>query len=214
VRIRVGKIGKVFKHGESELYVALGRIAVFYEDLQLEMGEFRKIHASYVAGAEEGSEYRMIYFIRRVLSTLMEFRSALTTVRITKEFKSAESSLQSMYANHIVEADRYFQQHGKQIKELRNEFGGHLQSAGVKFALRNLDDTVGRISWGSSDGWTMGLDCGFAGHIAAGTICSMLPHGDVRDEYAKVSKVLADGFFHVNKSSMALVRAFLWERFG
>jgi hypothetical protein len=120
-----------------------------------------------------------------------------------------------MDAGHILRADRYLQQNWEQIKKLRNGFGGHLELDAVKFALCNWD-SVGKVTWNrSSDGWTMGLECHFATDVLAGAISSKFrTDTDIRAEWGKAMKIIAYGFIHAQAATLALVHAFLWDRFG
>jgi len=59
------------------------------------------------------------------------------------------------------------------------------------------------------------LECDFAGHIVAGAISSKLTTGtDVRGELQAAINIIGDGFVHTQAAMVALVHAFLWERFG
>lgn len=213
---RFGKLGSVFKSGQSDLFNGIARLAVLYEDLRLEMGEFGQIYAAFVKNGAEAVDYRTMYYLRRSLSTLVEFRGALTTVRGTAEFKQAEASLPKRDAAYILKADQYLQTNWAQIKDLRNEFGSHIQMNGIKFALLNCDALVSRVTWNrSADGWTMGLECDFAGDLVAGAIGSKLQAGtDVLSELRKAIQIIADGFVHAQAATLGLVHAFLWDRFG
>jgi len=140
---RVGRLSHVFRGGQSELLNGIARLSIFYEDLQLEMGEFRDLHRRVIENGEEGLEYRLIYFLRRSLATLVEFRGALTRVKQTEEFKKAD--LGERDAGYINDADRFLQQNWATIKELRNEFAGHVQVSAVAFATKNLTNEVGGV---------------------------------------------------------------------
>jgi len=121
-----------------------------------------------------------------------------------------------MDADWIARADKYFQKNAAQIKKLRNEFGGHVQLAGVEFATKHFSNVIGHVTWNrSSDGWTMALECDFAGHVAAGAVSSQLQDGtDVKAELQKANQVMSEGFIHAQAATVALVHAFLWDKFG
>jgi len=140
---RFGNLGRVFKDGESDLLTGIARLAVLYEDLRLEIEELRRVDAKPEEERTAADQYRVMYFLRRALSTLIEFRGGLTMVRLTPEFKSA--SLSTMDEGYITKADQYLQQQWPRIKELRNEFGGHVQLPGVRFATQHFSDVVGPL---------------------------------------------------------------------
>lgn len=213
---RFGNLGRVFKEGESEALNGVARLSVLYEDLRLELNELKQLaHKLQETGKVEG-EFRVAYFMRRALVTLVEFRRGLTMVRKTAEFKQAQPFLPNLHSKSLLEADQYFQQNEKRIKEFRNEFGGHVQSAGIGFATKHLSNVVGSVAWNrSSDGWTIGLECHFAADLVSGAITSRLVGGaDVKDELTKAMHVIIEGFNHVQAATCALVHAFLWDRFG
>jgi hypothetical protein len=214
---RVGNLGRVFKEGESELFNGIARLAVLYEDLRLEVGELWNLRRKRDETGEVTDHYRASYFLRRALATLIEFRGGLTTIRRTQEFKQAESGLSTIDAESIVRADKYLQENWTLIKDLRNEFGGHVQLKGVEFATKHLSNVVGKVTWNQSTNvpTTLRLECDFAGDIVAGVISSKLEDGrDPATELRKAFTIIHEGFRHAQMAMTALVHAFLWNRFG
>lgn len=211
---RFGNLGRIFKEGESDLLNGIARLSVLYEDLRLELEELRIVQEKPEEERTAADQYRVMYFLRRALSTLIEFRGGLTTVRLTPEFKSA--SLSTMDEGYIAKADQYLQEHWPKIKDLRNEFGGHVQLQGVRFATQHFSDVIGSVTWNrATDGWSMALECEFAGHVVAGAISSKLATGtDVRAELRTALQIISDGFLHAQAAMVAFVHAFLWDRFG
>ena len=213
---RFGNLARVFKDGDSELLNGIARLSVLYEDLRLEIEELRVSHGKGDENRDPGDEYRVIYFLRRALVTLTEFRSGLTTIRMTREFKLAQGHLQADDSRYIAQADKYLQQHGPKIKELRDALGGHVLLPGIEFATRHFSDVIGRVTWNRApDGWAMGLECDFAGQVVAGAISSKLQADtDVRTELTIALGIISEGFIHAQAAMLALVHAFLWDRFG
>lgn len=212
---RIGNLGSVFAEGRSELLREIARICILYEDLRLEIEEIRLIWDR-KNKPEEGDDFRFTYFIRRALVTLMEFQSVVTAIRLTKEFKRAEPSIARSEADDILHVTQYFQRNGKRLNELRNEFGGHIQPAAVRFATEHLSDVVGKITMNRSmRGWTLGLDCHFASSLVAGVISSKLASGtDAKQELRTAMDTINEGFVLVQPATAALVLCFLWDRFG
>jgi hypothetical protein len=213
---RVGELRRVFKGGESELLNNISRLAILYEDLRLEMKEFEKLQQTVMEEGQPDSDNRVPYFLRRSLATLVEFRGALTTIRKSAEFKLAEPNLTTLDARCILDADRFLQQNWTQIKDLRNEFAGHIQIGPIESTMKNLTNDVGKVTWNpDSAGWTVGIECDFAATLLAGVITSSLPVGsDVLGEFRKAVEVISDEFNHAQAAMVALVHAFLWDRFG
>ena len=66
--------------GNRNCLFGIARLCVLYEDLRLEIEE---LHIAGEKPEDEGSsadQYRVMYFLRRALSTLIEFRGGLTPV--------------------------------------------------------------------------------------------------------------------------------------
>lgn len=215
-KTRFGDLGYVFKQGTSDLLNHVARLAVVYEDLRIEIAELRAIQQSHNENGLPIPEYRTIYFLRRALASIVEFRGGLTRVRSNPDFKQAEGSMPKIASEHLLDAERHLNQHWNQIKDLRNELGAHVQAEGVNFATTNLAGAVGSITWNfASDGLPMGLECNFAGQIVAGSITSKLPRGgDMLAEAQKALDVIISSFVHVQAAMCGLALSFLWDRFG
>jgi hypothetical protein len=214
--IRFAELRRVFKGGESELFNAIGRLAIVYEDLRLEMNEFRRLQRSVIEDGLPDTDNRVTYFLRRALATLVEFRGVLTAVRGSAEFKLVEPSLTALDAAYILDADRFLQQNWTQIKSLRNEFAGHISARAIEVTMKGLTNEVGKVSWNPDPaGWTVGIECDFAAILLAGVISSSMPYGsDIFEEFSKAVSILSEGFNHAQAAMVALVHAFLWDRFG
>ena len=202
---RFGDLGRIFGGGQSELLTHIARLSVVYEDLRLEIGELKRLADGPL------DEYRVMYFLRRALTTLIEFRGGLTQLRGCGEFKSAR--LSALDAKYIEEADRCLQDEviADLFKGLRDDLGGHVQVAGVKLALGSLSGVDGEVMWNcSSDDF--GLELHFAKDIVSVAILKKLPGGpDVRSELTGALKTLFDAYGHMQGAVNALVHAFLWD---
>jgi hypothetical protein len=189
-------------------------LSVLYEDLRLELDALSKFSAKPEDARTSADEYRVMYFLRRGLSTLIEFGSGLATVSKTPEFKS--TTLAALDERYITQANQFLRAHWKRLKELRNEFGGHVKLSGVKFATEHFSNVVGSVTWNpAANGWSAALECEFAGHIAAGVIGSKLgAETDARGELREALSIVSEGFTHAQAAMVALVQAFLWRRFG
>ena len=211
---RVAELRRVFKGGESELLNGIGRLAILYEDLRLEMKEFQGLQKTVIQDGLPDTDNRVPYFLRQALETLVEFGRGLNVIRKTAEFKSA--SLSAMDAKYITEADKFIQHNWVRIKELRNEFAGHIQASAVDFAMKHLTNEVGSVTWNPDpDVCTVGIECDFAAVLLGGVISSKCQTGgDVLAEFRKAIEIMSDGFNHAQFAMVALVHAFLWDSFG
>jgi hypothetical protein len=98
-----------------------------------------------------------MYFLRRSLSTLIEFRGGLTTVRLTREYKQA--SLTPMDGGYTNPAEQFLQEHWDRHPVRDTAL---LRRRREVTWQRPTDDDPG------------GLSCAFAGHVVAGAISSKL----------------------------------------
>jgi hypothetical protein len=213
---RHGNLGFVFGEGNSVLLNAIARLCILYEDIRLELNQLRQIQERRAAGEVlDSDDFQVAYFMRRALVTLVEFRRALTRIRGTQEFKHAIAFHPKMEKDDLLPVEQFFQQHEARIKELRNEFGGHLQEASVKFATGHVSDVSGKITMNlRSEGWTMGLECDFVSQLMAGIITSKLAGKDYKGELGEAIEMMGTAFGHVQVATVALVYMFLWDRFG
>jgi hypothetical protein len=175
---RFGHLDRVFENGSSELLNAIARLSVLYEDFRIERSGLAPPEGAFGEMDTLGHGYRMLYFLRRSVATLTEFHRGLTQILQMPGFKSAPFNKQD--AEGIDLANHWFQSHRKRLKELRNEFGGHLQQGSVTFAnVKASHGVVGKVVWNRSkigDG-ALALELHFANEIIGGAISSKLQDG-------------------------------------
>jgi hypothetical protein len=104
---RFGELDRVFDGGQSDLLNGIARLSILYEDLRLEMEELRILHDAAIVRGKPNMDYRVMYFLRRALATLVEFRGGLTTAIRTREFKDARDGLSSLDATSVFDAEKY-----------------------------------------------------------------------------------------------------------
>lgn len=123
----------------SELNARLARLAVHYEDLQLE--------ACGIAALDlhdldfRGLEFRHLYFIRRVVATLYEFTCALTHLNQSPEFGMLKKRLRP---NELIDwntAMAFFDTHKETFKNTRDDVSAHFQSRVTDYSTQNIDPT-------------------------------------------------------------------------
>ena len=213
---RLGNLGAIFKEGESDLLNCIARLSVLYEDLRLETTELANMRAKLDETGEVDHKYRVVYFLRRVFTTLSEFGGILNDVPTKVEFNQASLPAMDSAMDSVKRSNGYFQPRMHRINEFRNEFGAHVKPAGVEFAIRHLSDVTGKVTWNSSYKiCTFRLECDFATDIIRGAISSKLQHGaDVRTKFKSALEMVSQAFEHAEAAIAALVDAFLWDRFG
>jgi hypothetical protein len=224
-RTRFASLQKVFGQGRSELLDCLAQLSVLYEDLRVET-------FALTANDEEvkrldylDKRYRVHYFLRRSMVTLLEFRGALLRLSRTAEFKTertrvfrrdalrAKKQNRDLFGN-ILAALRFFDSNHKLLKDLRNAVGGHFSDAAAASATAHVDAsgkleiTFDALQRGG------GAKLHYAGEIAATAFTMKLPGFKPREEeIGEAIRMIRDGYAHAAKSMHSLIILFLWERF-
>ena len=224
-RTRFASLQKVFGQGRSQLLDSLAQLSVLYEDLRIET-------FALTANDEEvkrldclDKRYRVHYFLRRSMVTLLEFRGALLRSSNTAEFKAekarvfhrdaseAQKRNQELFDN-VSAALRFFDSKHKLLKSLRNAVGGHFTDAAAASATAHveasgkLEITIDPLQRGG------GAKLHYAGEIAATAFAMKLPGVRPReDEISEAIRMMRDGYAHATKSMHSLIVLFLWERF-
>ena len=203
-------------------------MSVLYEDLRIE-------NFAMTADDEElkrldylDKRYRLHYFLRRSMVTLLEYRGALLRVSQTPEYKSEKAaafrsdSPLSKKRNRdlfvmVDAALAFFTSNHKLLKELRNAVGGHFSAAAAESATKNVEsDATGKIEITFDPyGRGGGAKLYYAGELAATAFTRNLPGVKPRGaEIADAIKMMSEGYAHATRSMHALIILFLWERFG
>ena len=204
----------------------LAQMSVLYEDLRIET-------FALTANDEErldhlDKRYRVHYFLRRSIATLLEFRGALIRMSRTGEFKAERASCFHHDApltrksrrelfDTVSDALTFFHNHHNVLKNLRNAVGGHFGDAAAHQATANVDpNAIGKLEVifdKSRQGG--GPKLYYAGEIAATAFAGNLPGVKPRqEEIHDTIRMIGDGYAHLTKAMHVLVVLFLWDRFG
>ncbi len=222
---RFKNLQRVFGQGRSEILNSLARMSVLYEDLRIESlaitaddNELRRL--DYL-----DMPYRVHYFLRRSMVTLLEFRGALLCVSQSQEYVGKRNCVccsdAALGKNNnrdlfsvLDDALGFFESNHKLLKKLRNAVGGHFSSAAAESATKNIDsDATGKLEITfDPDGSGGGTKLYYAGELAATAFTQRLPGG--KDQNADAIRMVRDGYSHAARSMHALIILFLWERFG
>jgi hypothetical protein len=225
-RTRFKSLQSVFEQGRSDILNCLAQMSVLYEDLRIENfaitaddDELKRL--DYV-----DKRYRIHYFLRRSMVTLLEFRGALLRVSQTREYKTEKASASRSDSPQRRNRDlftmvdtalAFFTSNHKLLKELRNAVGGHFSAAAAESATKNLEpDATGKLEITFDPyGRGGGPKLYYAGELAATAFTRNLPGVKSRgDEIADAIRMMRDGYAHATRSMHALIILFLWERFG
>lgn len=210
---RVGRLKEVFGSDETSILFNIARLSVLYEDLRIECECAKAPHGSLGAADALGLEYRLPYFLRRSLVTWLEFRNALLRVSRTAEFEQLPPD--SLAKIKVLEALAFFHQREPRIKELRDEFGGHLLPEGMAFALRQMPlDRSAKIVWDTTNP-SFCLELHFAKDLIAGVFSSKLQGGtSPEDELKAALDEILGAIPVIYEVTCRLMLDFVWPRFG
>jgi hypothetical protein len=167
------------------------------------------------------SRYRVHYFLRRSIATLLEFSGALGKLSRTQEYRSVRSTLESQpdkkhLVKRVSDAILFFQNNHKTLKDLRNAVGGHFHDNAAAFATRNVhSDAIAKLEVTfDPSGEGGGPKLYYAGEIAATAFTRHLPGIKAKAEEIKdVICMIRDAYSHATQAMHALIIVFLWERF-
>jgi len=226
-RARFALLQRVFAQGRSPLMDCLAQMSVLYEDLRIE---------TFALTANEDEvkrldcldhKYRINYFLRRSIATLLEFRGCLIKMSRTEEFRTERSSSfnpdapksrksqRELFAT-VSKALRFFDLHHALLKALRNAVGGHFNDMAAAQATSNVGpEAVGRLEVIFDNARRgAGPKLHYAGEIAATAFAKSLPGIKPRqEEIDDAIQMISEGYAHAVRSAHALVILFLWERF-
>src|SRR5262245_61397739 len=139
-RTRFAPIRKVFAQGRSSLMDCLAQISVLYEDLRIETFALTANKKEVKRLDVLDRRYRVHYFLRRSIATLLEFSGSLVKLSRTEEFKAdkrasfhqdaskAKKSQRELF-DTVSKALRFFNDHHSLLRDLRNAVGGHFNDA-------------------------------------------------------------------------------------
>lgn len=87
-RTRFAPLQKVFAQGRSELLTCMAQLSVLYEDLRIETFALTADEQEVMRLDSLDKKYRVHYFLRRSMVTLLEFSGVLVKLSRTTEFKT------------------------------------------------------------------------------------------------------------------------------
>jgi hypothetical protein len=202
-------------------------MSVLYEDLRIETSAIhlssKKLDQLELERLDDLSiRYRIHYFLRRSVATLLEIRGALLQLMLLPEYGAEEVAAQEdaqrkFCFERLSRARNFFEHNLAAIKSLRNNVGGHFQHEAAEFAVRNIqNDAIGQLEISTrpfDEGG--GPKLHFAGEVAALAFTKSLPAIKTRErESDDLISLITDGYAHATLAMYELVMLFLWSRFG
>ena len=215
-RTRFAPLERAFGGGRSPLLDSLAPLSVLYEDLRIETFAIAADEQELKRLDELGSKYRVNYFLRRSIATLLEFEGVLHKLSKTPQYKAARRNTDKDLIRKVEDAIRFFQEHHKLLKSLRNDIGGHFSDEAAAFATRHAEpDTIAKLEITfHPSGKGGGAKLHYAGEIAATAFTRSLPGSKpLAEEIKGVICTIREAYAQATGAMHALVVAFLWDRF-
>jgi hypothetical protein len=207
-------LGKAFKYGRSEMYNRVAQICVIYEDLRIETAPLFAAAQNFTPGDEVQNTFEILYYLRRSIASLMEYRGALNQLSADEEFKQRLLLVPEKQRAHITEANVYFEGSQELVKTLRNDIGGHFQIKYARHATANFpSNETGKLEWVSDDAtlWSLKIDLA-AGIVTSGLEHTLKPESDWRVEFRTMMETIGAAYTHAQSATYSLVASFLWRQ--
>src|ERR1700733_7621865 len=192
---RMRELTRVFRAGSPRLmHVQIARLCVLYEDLRIELFALREESLPMLDVTDP--RYRVNYFLRRAIATLVEFAEAVRLLSELDDFKRFCGSVDASLSAYWTNGSAYFKSNERFLENIRNDIGGHFGSKAAIYALENLSgDAVGHMEFrGTGKEQTMHLH--FAGELVATAMLRHLPGEGVEDRFHQITQVALAGFRH------------------
>jgi hypothetical protein len=193
-------------------HVQMARLAVLYEDLRIELFALRE--DSLPALDVTDRRYRINYFLRRAIATLVEYAETVRLLNQSPDFQNFWGSVDAPVRVLWEQGVSFFKQNEKFLENIRNDIGGHFGPQAAAHALKNLStDAVSKIEFrGTGHEQTMHLH--FAGELVATAMLRHLSGPSVEEQFRGLTQVALAGFRHATLCTQFVAIGYLWDRFG
>lgn len=214
-KIKVQYLQRVFRSShedERQAFVQAARLAVLYDDFQLELEGVLQDKIPSLDG--NNAEARRLYFLRRHSLTFHEIGSAIRVLNANPFFLHLRKSMNPEYGEGWDRAVVFFETNHKRLARLRNELGGHVQAKSIDFAISNLKPrAVGAIElFRRGEGADIRLK--FAHELVATAMAKNRSEG-LEDEqfFRQLFEFMLTTMGEVIRASHILFNELFWNRF-
>ena len=196
----------------SEMHALIARLAVLYEDLRIET--FGMVVDSLPKLDYTDKGYRVNYFLRRSIATLIEVAETFRILDENQDFQRIKAAFDNQHMIRWNRTMRFFKRFEPVLKLVRNDIGGHFGYKAARYAIENISSSVvAQIELCNEGPSRVGVKLHFAGDIA---VTAMLRHrGDESDnDFAmRIMKIVALGYKQSIMAIDAINAYYLWDRF-
>jgi hypothetical protein len=198
---------------EKAMHVQLARLAVLYEDLQI---EWAGAEADEIKALERtGAETRRFYFVRRTLATLTEIEQAFHMLNMNADFKRVKARMSSDEQRAWNAAVKFFATEHEFLKTWRNDIGGHFSDDAATYAIDDMHPTtVGAIEV-YRRGRGADVKMPFAYELVAVAMTRNMTHGtETVDQFLiRAFTFLKDAVAHALRGMHIVTNGYLYDRF-
>jgi hypothetical protein len=190
----------------DRLHIRVARLIVLYEDLRIEESG---ILARTIPPLEmvNNGDYRIRYFLRRTVCTLLEFAEAFRLVDSLDQFNDLRVRFDGTRLKQWNEAVDFFKQEEPLIRRIRNDLGGHFGEEATEYAVKGfLPGTKGRIEYYRDVGSRKATILNhYVGEITARAFLRHVPGGSVEDKSRYLLELLRKGYRLAARAVTALI---------
>lgn len=181
---------------DSDLDIKVARLAVLYEDLQVEVRGIAARRLKYLDFTDE--KYRRLYFIRRAVATLVEYGGALVRLDQCPEFAKIRERFSPRELQQWSEAKHFFDENKAVLANVRNHIGGHFQEKASAYALSNMHpQAVAKIEIVRAPRDNrVGIKLKFVGELAATALTAHKEEKTTEEFINLLVKLTREGFAH------------------
>jgi hypothetical protein len=203
-------LSRVFTCGYlKNAHALIARLSVLYEDLRIEVKATAEPSIPLLDATRV--QFRQNYFLRRSIATLVEFAEAIRLLDGCPEFRSIKKQFPTELKDRWNDGVRFFREHERFFKEVRNDVGGHFGLAAARFAIEHREgEAVEEIESRAES--TIHLP--FATDLVATALTRHLHGSSAEEKFSGLFKDIVAGFKHATDCTHCVVFGYLWERFG
>jgi hypothetical protein len=202
---RVINLHRAFGLDNHELNAHVLRFAVLYEDLRIELDASNSHELKMLERA--GFDYRRFYFIRRAISTAVEFAEAFRLLNDVPAFAEIKSRFPEDQKTRWDAAVAFFREHEDTFKDVRNDIGGHFGYPAALHAVKNLHEVGDGLMEFMHDVTEEkgGICFGFAEQVVAAAMARHKRSGETSPQYIdRIFSLLSTGFEHAVRATEAV----------
>ena len=210
------RLKPIFSTSDAEFGPLIARLTVLYEDLRIEVAGLSE--RGFDSMDVTSAQYRRLYFLRRSMITLVEFRATLQRLSENSAFRALRAHFDDECEQRLSRAETFFGQHHAVLKAIRNDCGGHFQLRTANSVVHEHlhDETTGamEVDFGRL-GDRVEIHLRFAVEFVGSSVVLQQPKGVELDSFVKeLFQTIREGWMHVVAVVHVLIKSYLAPAFG